>query len=70
MSSSSKIPPLACGVHSMGVGSRLYSLGTLFLNEVTHSDHSLLSLQMIETPNLDIIFLFIFSICEGRYGCL
>ena len=42
MSSSSKIPPLACGVHSMGVGSRLYSLGTLFLNEVTHSDHSLL----------------------------
>ena len=43
MSSSSKIPPLACGVHSMGVGSRLYSLGTLFLNEVTHSDHSLLS---------------------------
>ncbi len=26
--------------------------------------------QMIETPNLDIIFLFIFSICEGRYGCL
>ena len=26
--------------------------------------------QMIETPNLDIIYLFIFSICEGRYGCL
>ena len=26
--------------------------------------------QMIETPNLDIIYLFIFSICVGRYGCL